>query len=90
MTKGHLTSLVMVVLQKQPVDLEGAGREAVAEGLISTGQRSRMGSDPDLVHLTSTLLLKCQKLKPSRVMTLRRSRGTSSHPSSYSRETEAK
>ena len=31
MTKGHLTWLVMVVLQKQPVDLEEARREAVAE-----------------------------------------------------------
>lgn len=42
MTKGHLTSLVMVVLQKQPVDLEGAGREAVAEGLISTVARAEV------------------------------------------------
>lgn len=42
MTKGHLTLLVMVVLQKQPVDLEGAGREAVAEGLISTLARAEV------------------------------------------------
>lgn len=42
MTKGHLTLLVMVVLQKQPVDLEGAGREAVAEGLISTVARAEV------------------------------------------------
>lgn len=42
MTKGHLTSLVMVVLRKQPVDLDGAGREAVAEVFISTLARAEV------------------------------------------------
>lgn len=42
MTKGHLTWLVIVVLQKQPVDLEEARREAVAEVFISTLAREEV------------------------------------------------
>lgn len=42
MTKSHLTSLVMVLLWKQPVDPEGARREAGAEVFISTLARAEV------------------------------------------------
>ena len=42
MTKTHLTSLVMVLLRKQPVDPEGARREAGAEVFISTLARAEV------------------------------------------------
>lgn len=98
MTKGHLASLLMAALRKQPAALEGAGREAAAEGLSTParGQRSGLGGGtapdtfPDLVHVTSTSLFEVPETEAFQSDATEMKWLRPSSPAQYSRGTEAK
>ena len=53
MTKGHLASLLMAALRKQPAGLEGAGREAAAEGLSTPAGGRGLGREVVLLQTLS-------------------------------------